>query len=333
MNTPLEASYCIQRHLYGAERDLAARVLNGLSASQKFLEPMLFYDERGSELFEQICECPEYYVTRAERSILEDYSKDITAFCDSTVTVIELGSGNAEKTEVLLKALVASDKRVRFLPIDISEAAVVAACDRVSASLPSVDLDPIVSTYEDGLLEARRRSQGQRLTLFLGGNIGNMEPQDARAFLQSIHTDTRAYDMLLLGADLIKDPKILRRAYDDAAGITAEFNFNVLHRLNAELGANFDLKQFAHRARWNPELNRIEMHLQSLEAQSVRIDALGEVFDFEAGETIHTESSHKYSFESLDALGRDCGWQTATRWTEEAGFFSLTLFRPFPLDA
>ena len=310
------------------EQDLAAWVRAGLGHRPRALPPLLFYDTRGSELFEAICKLPEYYLTRAECSILETQCDAIAAACDGVVTVAELGSGSSVKTEILLRALLESGRRVRYVPIDISEAAVAGAAQRLERALPGLEIRGLVAEFETGLAHLKQSVIGQCLLLFLGSNLGNFEPSAARCFLRAVRAAVGREGRLLLGLDLVKDPAILQRAYDDAQGVTAAFNLNVLRRINEALGGAFELDRFRHRARWNPSAQRIEMHLVSTADQRVHIQALDTWFDFAAGETIKTENSYKFTLPGIDAMAAATGWRVGARWLDDEGYFSLQLLEP-----
>ncbi len=310
------------------EQDLATWVRAGLERRPRALPPLLFYDARGSELFEAICKLPEYYLTRAECSILETQCDAIAAACDDVVTVAELGSGSSVKTEILLHALVKSGRRVRYVPIDISEAAVVGAAQRLETALPGLEIRGLVAEFETGLARLNQSVVGQCLVVFLGSNLGNFAPSTARRFLRAVRTAAGENGRLLLGLDLVKDPAILKRAYDDAQGVTAAFNLNVLRRINEALGGVFKLEHFRHRAQWNPSAQRIEIHLVSTVDQRVHIEVLDTWFDFAAGETIKTENSYKFTFPGIDAMAAATGWRVGARWLDDDGYFSLQLLEP-----
>ncbi len=307
-------------------KDLVAA---GLSKEPKALPPLLLYDARGSELFEKIRGTGDYYVSRAEKRLLEARKKTIAESCEPVVTMVELGSGSGEKTAILLGALIDKGHRVRYVPVDISESALVNSAQHLESVYPSLEIHGMAGEYHWGIDRLRTKTIGQCLTVFLGGNIGNLDRKEAITFLARIKQSTDERALILLGADLEKkDPRVLERAYDDAQGVTAMFNMNLLHRMNTELGANFDLSRFRHRARWNPDLSRIEMHLESLEAQSVHFEELDQSFDFAKGETIHTESSHKPNLDSLKAMAYNGGWNIRENWVDTKTGFSLNLLSP-----
>jgi len=303
-------------------RDVAA----GLSGEQKTLPASWLYDEVGSALFEAITLLPEYGLTRADAGLLARASEEIVELAGSPELIPELGSGSGTKTRYVLSAAAAAGP-VRYTPIDISRAA-LESCEAALGSVPGVTVRPIERMYLDGIDEALegRLGEGRALTLFLGSTIGNFSRPEAGAFLCSIRQRMRPGDALLLGADLVKPRRKLLNAYDDALGVTAAFNLNLLARMNRELGGEFELSRFAHEARWNEGASRIEMHLRSRVAQRVRIDALDLEVAFRQGETIWTESSHKFTEEGVRRLGEDAGWRTVGQWVDAGWGFAETLF-------
>lgn len=309
---------------------MAELVAQGLERSAKSLPPMLFYDARGSELFEQICRLEAYYVTRTERALLAEHADALTRRLEPAVTVAELGSGSSEKTDLVLEALLGTREHLRYVPVDISAAALEAAAERLVARFPRLEVRGLCAEYQDGVQHLARLDADQHLVLFLGSNIGNFEADEAAAFLNRLARAMRPQDRLLLGVDMVKDRAILERAYDDPEGVTAAFNLNMLAHLNHALGANFDLAAFRHEAFFNARASRVEMHLVSTKAQDVHVAALGRSFHFEEGESIHTENSHKYTPEALEGLIAAGGWRTLERVTDEAGAFSLCLLAPRP---
>jgi len=305
----------------------AAEVARGLSARPKRLECRFLYDAAGSELFEQICELPEYYPTRAERSILEKHAPAIAARVPDASQLIELGSGSATKTRLLIEALLAHQPELCFAPIDISPSALEDASESLLNRFPNLSIDAAATEYETGL-ELLVDDTDQRLLAWLGSSIGNLDREEAVAFLASVRQKLNPEDRFLLGIDLRKDPTRLERAYDDSQGVTAEFNLNLLRRINRELGGDFALDRFSHMARYDDARGRVEMHLVSEVAQEVRIESLGRSFEFAAGETIHTENSYKYAEAEIDELADRSGWACENRWLDAQGLFSLSLLRP-----
>jgi dimethylhistidine N-methyltransferase len=308
-----------------ASTPVGAEVYRGLTALPKNLSPWLFYDERGSELFEAITELPEYYLTRTEREIFAQYADEILAAAgDDRLTMIELGAGTAAKTGLLLAAAVRRQERVSYYPIDISVSALREASSRIGEELPQVAVRPIVADYTTELDEIPAPAC-RRLVLYIGSSIGNFEPGDAAAVLRKLRGQLAPGDLLLLGVDHIKDRATLLRAYNDGAGVTAEFNRNVLTRIQRELGADFRPRLFRHRVRWNDRESRIEMHLESLVSQEVAIPALELTVGFRRGETIHTENSYKFTPETAAALLSRSGFAVRREWTDGRRWFGVYL--------
>jgi dimethylhistidine N-methyltransferase len=304
---------------------IADEVRAGLSARPKTLSPKLFYDAAGSELFERITELPEYYLTRLETCILQMQAAAMVSAAGLPASVVELGAGTATKTRLLLEALREQRREVHFHPVDVSETALEIAAENLRA-LDGVKVYPIVADYASSM-DFVAAVPGPRLILYLGSSIGNFEPMQASRLLSSLHARLSPGDALLLGTDLAKPAKTLLPAYNDAAGVTAAFNSNVLVRINRELGANFDLESFAHVARWNSVDSRIEMHLESTRAQVVTIPALRMRVSFKRGETIHTENSYKFTTSMVDSILQNGGFVRERTWTDEWGWFALHLAR------
>lgn len=306
-------------------RTFAAEIAEALERSPRQLPSKYFYDALGSALFEAICALPWYQVTRAESALLEQAAGDIFEPFASPLDVAELGCGSGGKLEILLQAG-GADVRALHL-VDISTAALEAAVTRV-ARFAATDVECHQGTYEAGLahIAATRDPRQPLLCLFLGSNIGNFDPPAAMTLLRAMRTLLRPGDGLLMGSDLEKPERELLLAYDDPLGVTAAFNRNLLRRLNDELGANFDLEAFAHRAIWNREARRVEMHLVSRTSQTVRIPGSGLTLAFGPGEAIWTESSYKYTPDAVVADGRAAGFSGARQWIDEDAGFALTCF-------
>jgi L-histidine N-alpha-methyltransferase len=304
---------------------LRADALAGLTATPKTLPPKWFYDERGSELFDKITRLDEYYPTRAERSILRAAAGDIAAAAGAG-TLVELGSGFADKTRLLLDALGEAGTLRRYVPVDVSESALVAGATAILKRYPGLDVHAIVSDFEEhlGLPEA----DGPRLVAFLGGTIGNLLPARRAEFLAALRAKMNRDDSLLLGTDLVKDPAVLVAAYDDAAGVTAEFNKNILRVLNAELGADFDPDTFDHVALWDAGAEWVEMRLRSAQRQDITLPAIGLTASFGDGEEMRTEISAKFRAEGVAAELRAAGLQVRAWLTDTAGRFGLSLSVP-----
>jgi L-histidine Nalpha-methyltransferase len=310
-----------------ASSPIAVEVLNGLSDRPKTLSPWLFYDRVGSQIFEEITELPEYYVTRTEREILARHADEIVSAAAEghELSMIELGAGTATKTGLLLNAAVGLQGSVTYYPIDVSETALEEARIRLEAELPEVTVEPIVADYTEGMRQNSAVNTGRRLVLYIGSSIGNFSPTDAVDVLRSVRSQLVPGDCLLLGTDMVKDTDMLLAAYDDAAGVTARFNMNVLVRINRELDANFDTQLFRHRARWNEEQSRIEMHLESLMAQRVTLRGLDMAVRFDRGETIHTENSYKFKDEQVMGLLTQAGFRLREQWSDANKWFTVYL--------
>ena len=307
---------------------LRADARAGLTASPKSLPPKWFYDAQGSALFDKITELPEYYPTRAEREILHATAAQI-AGQTAARTLIELGSGSSDKTRVLLDALRAAGTLRCYVPVDVSEPALVAAGDALSAEYPGLDVRAVVSDFEEHLgLPADGDAPAPRLVAFLGSTIGNFVPEQRAAFLARVRSGLQPGDFLLLGTDLVKDTATLVAAYDDASGVTADFNKNVLAVLNAELGADFDRDAFEHVAVWNAGAEWIEMRLRSLTAQTVQVPGIGLTVSFAAGEEMRTEVSAKFRRDGVTAELAAAGFAMQSWWTDAAGQFGLSLSVP-----
>lgn len=308
---------------------MASAVCEGLMSRPKWLPSWLFYDAAGSELFNQITELPEYYLTRTERSILGAHAAEIIGLAaeGDALRIVELGAGSADKTRLLLTAAVDRQDTVTYEPLDVSPSALEEARERIEREIPGVLVSPRVEDYTKGVeLDAANFGE-RRLVLYIGSSIGNFEPEEADRLLRSVRAALAVGDSMLLGVDLVKDKGNLLAAYDDAAGVTADFNLNLLSRLNRELGADFDMGSFAHRAVWNANHSRIEMHLVSSKRQRVRIPSLDLKIDFLPAETIHTENSYKYRPGQAEALLTATGFTHVSTWTDEQERFAVCLAR------
>ena len=305
---------------------LRADARAGLTATPKSLPPKWFYDAAGSALFEKITALPEYYPTRAERSILVDRAPRI-ASVTRAATLIELGSGSSEKTRLLLSSLRDAGSLRCYVPVDVSEPALAVAADALTAGYPGLDVRAVLSDFEEHLgLPSPGEAPGPRLLAFLGGTIGNLVPAQRASFFTRVRTELAPGDCFLLGTDLVKDPAVLVAAYDDSAGITAAFNKNVLAVLNASLGADFDLDAFEHVAVWDAEAEWIEMRLRSVIDQRVHVPALDLRVDFAAGEQMRTEVSAKFRRDGVTAELAAAGLELVSWWTDPAAQFALSLY-------
>ncbi|MCG8442108.1 MAG: L-histidine N(alpha)-methyltransferase [Caulobacterales bacterium] len=302
--------------------DFLADVIAGLSEPQKSLPPKYLYDERGSELFDAICDTADYYVTRTETGILRDIAGKAALFAGPGAAIIEIGAGATVKVRTLLDAM---DAPEIVVALDISQEFLVEACMSLAAAYPDVRVGAICADFTDTvrLPNGALDGAGRRLAFFPGSTIGNFEPGVADAILRTLRRLLRPGDGLLIGADLIKEPAILEAAYDDSEGVTAAFEHNILVRINRELGADIDTEAFGYRASWNRERERVDMHLVSLRPQSFTI--AGHSFALAEGETIHTESSHKFSIAGFQAKAERAGFAAREAWTDDAGLFSVHL--------
>lgn len=304
---------------------LAEDVRNGLAAQPKRFLPKYFYDELGSQLFEAICLLPEYYLTRAENEIFQRYAGEIAESVDGQVTLVEMGSGSASKTRLIIEALLRRQASLLFMPVDISASAIESSSRILLQSYPRLAIEAYAADYFAGLAELGKKPRQRTLALFLGSNISNFDIEEALRFLRALRTVLRTGDALLLGADLKKDPAILEAAYNDSLGVTSAFNLNVLARINRELGGTFDLRAFRHRAFYNEEIGRIEIYIESLVEQTVCIKKLDLEVHFSAGELIHTENSYKYDIAGIARLARETGFECSRTWFDSQERFSSNL--------
>lgn len=306
------------------DRTLKADVTAGLTDDPKWLPPKWFYDARGSELFELITELPEYYPTRSERQILADRAPEIARHTRATA-LLELGSGYSTKTRLLLDALTASGNLSSYVPMDVSPSALSSAAARISADYPGLRVHNIVGDLTRHLKHLP--TGGNRLIAFLGGTIGNLIPAERKSFFEDVRSVLEPGEHLLLGTDLVKSPQIVVPAYDDAQGVTAEFNKNVLRVLNTSLGADFDLDGFAHVALWDPDQEWIEMRLRARWPMRVTIPGVGLTVDFTAGEEVRTEVSAKFRREGVERELAEAGFALDHWWTDRDGLFAVSLAR------
>jgi L-histidine N-alpha-methyltransferase len=317
--------------------EFTSDVARCLASKNKYLRPKYLYDKVGSQLFEQICIQPEYYLTRTEASILNNHAPLISKLAGSNMKIIELGSGSSSKTAILLSYLSSQKKRIYYFPIDISSSILIESERKLKSQFPNANIIGIRSDYDTGIDRAVAECMAignnnnipyTKLVLFLGSSIGNFELIEARSLLRSVREKLHTNDFLLIGFDLQKEESVLNAAYNDKAGMTAKFNLNLLARINRELGGNFDLGKFEHCAFYSHERHRIEMHLVSKTDQQLYIGALGKTFALRKGESIHTENSYKYSLSQIAALAEDCGFTVENNFTDEKRWFDLALFSP-----
>lgn len=303
-------------------------VRRGLGGAPKSIPPRHLYDREGSHLFEQICDTPEYYLWRAEREILEDNADDIVAALPGPAHMVELGSGNGSKTRLLVSALLKRQRDLLYVPIDVSYAALRSSAARLLPSFPSLRIAAIAGEYAVGLRRLAELDERRKVVLWLGATIGNFDRPDAAAMLAQIAQAAGSECVLLVGFDLRKDRTRLVAAYDDAAGVTAAFNRNLLARINRELDGQFDLEGFAHRVTYDENAGRIEMHLESRTHQRVPVERIGGAAWFAAGETIHTESAYKYSPEEIEDLAAKAGLMVRHAWLDVPRRFTIVLLIP-----
>jgi dimethylhistidine N-methyltransferase len=300
----------------------AADVVDGLQASPKRVPAKYFYDATGSQLFERITGLPEYYPTRCEMRILRERAADIAKLIPEGAALIEFGSGSNKKARILLQA---TPKLGCYVPVDICQEMVEQEAAELKPDFPRLKVLPVAADFtQDFDLPAEAKAAPLRVGFFPGSTIGNFEPHEAAGFLRHVGKILGASARLIIGVDLIKPTEVLNAAYNDAAGVTARFNLNLLTRINRELGGNFKLDCFEHHAFYNRERHRVEMHLASLKRQKAKV--AGETIEFRAGETIHTENSYKYSIEKLAALARGTGWQPLKVWSDARNYFSIQAF-------
>lgn len=307
--------------LHPAPADMRAEVLEGLGEDPKSIPPKFFYDRRGSELFDAITELPEYYPTRTEIGILERHGGEMAERLGRDALLVELGSGSSRKIRVLLEAL----EPAVYVPVDISKEHLLASATDLARSFPALEVHATCADYSAPFELPVDDPQRTRVAFFPGSSIGNFDPDDARGFLERVGGVVGTGGKLLIGVDLIKDAVVLNAAYNDEQGVTADFNLNLLRRINRELDADFDLASFRHHAFFNRDENRVEMHLISARDQRVRVG--GDTFDVRAEEAIHTENSYKYSIEGFHSLAADAGYGVEQVWTDPREMFSVHCLR------
>ncbi|HCD56629.1 L-histidine N(alpha)-methyltransferase [Haliea sp.] len=304
-------------NLHPAQTESRAELLAGLQLPQKRVDPKYFYDVRGSELFEQITQQPEYYPTRTEKGILDRYATEIAACCGAGCVLIEPGSGNSEKVRLLLKAL----RPAAYVPVDISSEFLYATAVKLGGEYPWLKVHAVCADFGSPWQEQVQLPVGRRVVFYPGSTIGNMEPSQAQAFLSGLRRWLGRDGGILIGVDLHKSAALLNAAYNDSRGVTAQFNLNILNALNRQADGNFRQDAFSHRAFYNSELKRIEMHLVSNEAQTVAVN--GRSIHFRQGETLHTENSYKYSLQHFSALSESAGFALEKSWLDADELFSV----------
>jgi len=302
-----------------AVTDDLAEIVAGLSRPQKMLSPKFFYDQAGSKLFDKICDLPEYYPTRTELKLMETHIGEIARLVGPHASLIEFGSGSSLKTRILLEHL---DQLAVYVPVDISKEHLVESANALAVDFPDLEVLPVAADFTHPFpLPNPKIMPLRNLVYFPGSTIGNFEPDEAHRLLRVMYQEAGADGALLIGVDLKKDMNVLERAYNDNKGVTAEFNLNILNRINREFGADFDLARFRHKAVYDPDYGRIEMHLVSASNQSFTVD--GNEFHMQEGETIITEHSHKYSLQEFSALAESAGFMVHTVWTDPEQLFSV----------
>jgi dimethylhistidine N-methyltransferase len=304
--------------LIDTEKTLFEEIITGLSAENKYLPSKLFYDEKGSKLFDEICELDEYYPTRTELKIMKDNIKEITSFLDKETLFIEFGSGSSLKTKLILDNV---DNLAGYIPIDISETHLKESANKISERYPNLDVYPLAADYTQSLeFPAIKNNVEKKVAYFPGSTIGNFTPNEAIKFFEIVADEIGKNGGLLIGVDMIKEKSILELAYDDSKGVTAEFNLNILSHINSKLNSNFELKNFSHLSFYNSSENRIEMHLKSTIDQIIKIGEHS--IEFKEDETILTEYSHKYSLESFEQLCSN-SFQIRKVWMDLNSYFSV----------
>ena len=302
----------------------ADEIKSSLNRDKKFISPKFFYDIKGSELFEKICLLPEYYPTRTEVSILEQFQENLLEYLDDSFRLVELGSGSSTKTRLILDIFEKFQNKMEYFPIDISEI-LSESSEILLSDYADLHITGIIDTYDGGLEFLKNYDVGKNLIIFLGSSFGNFSPDDGVDFLKKIYLTMKSGDLFLIGLDLVKDSSILESAYADSSGITAQFNLNVLSRINDELDANFDLNNFTHHSEYNASEQRIEMYLKSLTNQTVVLSQSNTIIQLKKNELIHTEYSHKFKLSQLDSLFENVGFEVKKIWHDEKKYFSLTL--------
>ena len=311
-------------HASKIEKTFAEEISSSLNRNSKFITPKFFYDKKGSVLFEKICTLSEYYPTRTEIAILKNLQTELPSFIDDSFRLVELGSGASVKTRLLLDIFTKMQQTTEYFPIDISEI-LAESSEQLLQDYDNLRITGIIDTYEGGLEFLKNYDNKNNLILFLGSSFGNFSPADGKIFLEKINSTMKSGDLFLIGLDLVKDSQILESAYNDAQGVTAEFNLNILSRINDELDADFNLNNFSHYSTYNKEDQRIEMYLKSLVNQSVIISKSNLSLNLEKNELIHTEYSHKYTLEQIKTLLESTGFKINHTWLDENIHFSLTL--------
>ena len=311
-------------HSSKLEKSFSEEILHGLKKNMKSISPKFFYDKKGSELFDQICLLSEYYPTKTEISILKEIQSELSSYLDDSFRLVELGSGSSIKTRLILDVFVQIQDKIEYFPIDISDI-LAESSEQLLQDYENLQITGIIDTYEGGLEFLKTYDKKKNLIVFLGSSFGNFSNSEGYAFLQKINSTMKSGDLFLIGLDLVKDKNILEKAYDDSQGITADFNLNLLSRINNELDGDFCLKNFSHIATYNELDQRIEMYLKSLVNQSIILSKPGFSFSLKKDELIHTEYSHKYTEQQISKLLKSTGFKPKKTWIDKNNYFSLTL--------
>ena len=306
------------------QKTFAQELSHSIRQKQKSINPKFFYDQKGSQLFEKICVLPEYYLTRTEISLLKQINEKLHYYLDGDFRLVELGSGSSQKTRLLIDMLTRLQKHVEYFPIDISKILKSSAIV-LESDYKKLHITGIIDNYENGLEFVKNYDDMKNLIVFLGSSLGNFDPENGIRFLQKINSSMKKSDLFLVGLDLVKDKNVLHQAYNDSQGITAQFNLNILSRINSELGGNFDTSKFAHHAVYNENQNKIEMYLRSLVKQTVEIPNADLMLEIDEDELIHTENSHKYTISQIKQMFTMTGYQIEATWNDVNRYYSLVL--------
>jgi len=307
-----------------SQKTFAQELSISIRQKQKAINPKFFYDQKGSQLFEKICVLPEYYLTRTEISILKQIDGKLQSYLDGNFRLVELGSGSSQKTRLLIDMLTRLQKHVEYFPIDISKILKTSSI-ALQSDYKKLHITGIIDNYENGLEFVKNYDGMKNLIIFLGSSFGNFDPANGIKFLQKINSSMKKGDLFLVGLDLVKDKDVLYQAYNDSQGITAQFNLNVLSRINSELGGNFDTSKFVHHVVYNENQNKIEIYLRSLSKQTVEIPNADLMLEIDEDELIHTENSHKYTISQIKQMFTMTGYQIKDMWNDDNRYYSLVL--------
>ena len=307
-----------------SQKTFAQELSISIRQKQKAINPKFFYDQKGSQLFEKICVLPEYYLTRTEISILKQIDGKLQSYLDGNFRLVELGSGSSQKTRLLIDMLTRLQKHVEYFPIDISKILKTSSV-ALQSDYKKLHITGIIDNYENGLEFVKNYDDMKNLIVFLGSSFGNFDPENGIKFLQKINSSMKKGDLFLVGLDLVKDKDVLYQAYNDSQGITAQFNLNVLSRINSELGGNFDTSKFVHHVVYNENQNKIELYLRSLSKQTVEIPNADLMLEIDEDELIHTENSHKYTISQIKQMFTITGYQIKDMWNDDNRYYSLVL--------